>query len=196
VAHQAALGEAVIDGHIVNLLKMIDKEVLKEKLRARREYQYDQQTDGLIDQASYLFPLSIADQLVFENLIPCTWVFTENERPRTLERLVGHLRESNLTWGQLAEQPPSVQNGEWYQRVQAIYDKFDWKLMGPLFVTPVKGWRQRKQDSGFELAASPTASLSIVNGVHCSLAAMTMIDANIGTFLPVEAILVLPRVDY
>jgi hypothetical protein len=179
----------------MNRLELIDKKALKEALRARLGYKYDQ-TDYLIDQASYLFPLEICQEKVFRNLIPCTWVFTENERPRTLERLIRQLRERNLTWEQLAITPLPVQKGEWYQRVQMLYDQFDWRKMGPVFVTPVKGRRLMGRDEGDELERSPTASFSIVSGLHCSLAAMTRIEDKATLFRPVEAILVLPRVDH
>jgi hypothetical protein len=179
----------------MNHLEIIDKETLKQTLRARPGYKYDQ-ADYLVDQASYLFPLAISDETVFRNLIPCTWVFAENERPRTLEWLVRQLRERKHTWGQLAAKPPLVQKAEWYQQVQIIYDEFDWDRMGPVFVTPVKGWRRKGRTGGDELEPSPTASFSIVSGLHCSLAAMTRIEEKTRAFRPVEAILVLPRLDY
>jgi hypothetical protein len=179
----------------MNHLGIIDKEVLQQALRARPGYKYDQ-AEYLIDQASYLFPLAISDEKVFRNLIPSTWVFAENERPRTLERLVRQLRERSLTWGQLAVNPPPVQKGEWYQRVQVLHDKFDWDRMGPVFVTPVKGWRRKGRTEGDELEPSPTASFSIVSGLHCSLAAMTRMEEKTTAFRPMEAVLVLPRVDF
>ncbi len=178
----------------MNHLKMIEKEALKQSLRTRAGYKYDQ-ADYLIDQASYLFPLAIYDEQVFRNLIPSTWVFAENERPRTLERLVSELRGRSLTWGQVAAKPP-VQKAEWYQRVQALYDEFNWDRMGPVFVTPVKGWRRNGRIEGDELEPSPTASFSIVSGLHCSLAAMTRMEEKSTAFRPIEAVLVLPRVAY
>src|SRR5207244_5716120 len=130
--------------------EMIDKATLKRTLRSRLGYNYNQ-AEYLIDQGSYLFLLAICDEIVFRNLIPCTWVFAENEKPRTLEHLVRCLRDRQLTWGQLAGSPPSVQEAEWYQRVQAIHDGFDWHKMGPIFVTPVKGRRQKGRNEGDEL---------------------------------------------
>jgi hypothetical protein len=179
----------------MNRLEIIDKEGLKQALRARPGYEYDQ-AEYLIDQASYLVPLAISDEIVFRNLIPSTWVFAENERPRTLEWLVRQLRERSLTWGQLAVNPPPVQKGEWFQRAQVLCDQFVWDRMGPVFVTPVKGRRRKGRNEGDELEPSPTASFTIVSGLHCSLAAMTRIEEKTTTFRPVEAILVLPRVDY
>jgi hypothetical protein len=176
-------------------LDLIEKETLKQTLRTRPGYRYDQ-ADYLIDQASYLFPLAISDERVFRNLIPTTWIFGENERPRTLEWLVHQLQERSVTWGQLVANPPPAQKSEWYQRVQALYDEFDWDRMGPVFVTPVKGWRRNGRSEGDELEPSPTASFSIVSGLHCSLAAMTRIEEKTTAFRPVSAILVLPRVDY
>jgi hypothetical protein len=178
----------------MNHLKMIEKEELKQTLRMRPGYKYDQ-ADYLIDQASYLFPLAIYDEQVFRNLIPLTWVFAENERPGTLERLVSELLRRSLTWGQVAATPP-VHKAEWYQRVQALYDDFDWDRMGPVFVTPAKGRRRNGRIEGDELGPSPTASFSIASGLHCSLAAMTRIEEKSTVFRPVEAVLVLPRVDY
>jgi len=60
----------------------------------------------------------------------------------------------------------------------------------------VKGSRRNGENEGDELKPSPTASLSIVSGLHCSLAAMTLIEEKKTEFRPVEAILLLPRVDY
>ena len=176
-------------------LRLVDKDVLRAGLRARPGYEYHQ-ADELIDQAQYLFPLRIADEAVFRNLIPGTWVFEEGEHPRTLERLVRRLRDDRRTWGQLAADPPRVQAGEWYDRVQRLCDTFDWRRLGPLFVTPVKGRRRQGCSEGDELGPSPTASLAIVSGVHCSLAAMTLVDEGVLAFQQVESILVLPRVDY
>jgi hypothetical protein len=176
-------------------LEMLDKAALKRRLQSRPGYKYDQ-ADYLIEEAEYLFPLTVCDERVFRNLIPTTWVLEENERPRTLERIVGRLRDRGLTWAQLAAAPPPIQQAEWYQRVQALYDGFDWDRMGPVFVTPVKGWRREGQTVGDELGPSPTASFSLVSGLHCSLAAMTRIEEKTTAFRPVESILVLPRVDY
>ena len=176
-------------------LKLIEKDVLKLTLRERPGYKYDQ-ANYLIDQASYLFPVEICDEEVFRNLIPSTWVFAKNECPRTLERLVGKLLLQSHTWEQLAAKPPPVQQAECYQRVQAIQAEFDWGRMGPVFVTPVKGWRRNGRFDGDELKKSPTASFSIVSGLHCSLAAMTQIEEKTVAFRPVEAILVLPRIEY
>jgi len=175
-------------------LKMIDKDELRQTLKDRPGYEYDQ-ADYLIDQASYLFPLSICDEAVFRNLILATWVFERDERPRTLEGIIHRLRAQHLTWAQAALNPP-VRNAKWYERVQTLQDEFDWGRMGPLFVTPVTGWREKGRNAGGELEKTPTASLFLVNGAHCSLAAMTRIEEKTATFQPVEVILVLPRVVY
>jgi len=174
-------------------LHLIEKEELKRSLRTRPGYIYDQ-AEYLIEQATYLFRVAICDESVFRNLISLTWVFTKNGMPRTLEHIVRQLRDR--TWGQLVIDSPQVQKGEWYRRVQVLYDQFDWDRMGPVFVTPVKGSRRNGENEGDELKPSPTASLSIVSGLHCSLAAMTLIEEKKTEFRPVEAILLLPRVDY
>jgi hypothetical protein len=110
-------------------LEMLDKEALKRRLQSRPGYKYDQ-AGYLIEEAEYLFSLTVCDERVFRNLIPNTWVLEENERPRTLERLVGRLLDRGLTWARLAASPPPVQQAEWYQRVQKLYDEFDWGQMG------------------------------------------------------------------
>src|SRR5262245_30141469 len=124
----------------MNRLELIDKAELRHTLNARSGYKYDQ-TEYLIEQAEYLFRLLICDERVFRSLIPCTWVLKQDESPRTLERVVARLIARGATWGDLAAAPP-YHKAEWYQRVQTLCDTFNWDLLGPVFVTPVKGWRR------------------------------------------------------
>ena len=178
----------------LNRLTMIDKDVLKSTLRMRPGYTYDQ-AEYLIEQASYLFPLTIDDETVFRNLMPCVWVFADFKYPRSLEAYVRHLRDLGLTWRLLADSPPT-ENADWYLLIQSLQDEFDWAKVGPLFLTPVKGRRCEGQKDDGELKSSPNASFFIVNGLHSALAAMTRIEQGTSSFSPVEAILMLPRVDY
>ncbi|MGE3407549.1 MAG: hypothetical protein AB7I37_12090 [Pirellulales bacterium] len=171
----------------------MDKDNLRVRLKSRPGYKYDQ-SEYLIQQATYLFSIVLGDEAVFRNLLPVTWIFENGERPRTLEALVRRMHQRYCTWSAVATTSP-VQNSAWYQRIQAIQDDFKWDRMGPLFLTPVKGSKKNGAAEGVELEGSPTASFSIINGVHCALAAMTLLEG--GTpFQPFEAILVLPRVDY
>jgi hypothetical protein len=85
---------------------------------------------------------------------------------------------------------------EWYSRIRDLFARFCWQLMGPVFITPIKGSRVSNINHGDELAGSPTASFTIVSGLHCSLAAMLRLAEGIEVFQPVETILVLPRIDY
>ena len=97
--------------------------------------------------------------------------------------------------GGLIEKHP-YHNRDWYERIRELHSSFSWQYMGPVFVTPVKGWRRNGRNRGDELPGSPTASFSVVNGLHCSLAAMVRILDGHEVYQPVEAVLVLPRVDY
>lgn len=172
------------------------KEALRSALRARPGYVYDQ-AEYLIDQAEYLFEGRISDENTFRNLMPCTWVVHEREAPRTLERIAENIREKYGTLERLTEAcPVRTHSRAWYERLASLHRDFSWERVGPIFLAPVKGSRrQGRNERKSELEATPTASFVIANGVHCALAAMwRLLEGD--TFRPVEAILLLPRVDY
>ena len=178
-------------------LRIALKESLKHTLRVREGYKFDQ-ANYLIDQAEYLFECRICDEKVFRNLIPCTWVLRDGEAPRTIEAVVERIKRDFGDLARLTDaRPVPDKSRDWYDRISTLRERFSWRLMGPVFVTPVKGWRKNGANGGDnELVGTPTASFSILSGLHCSLAAMYRIMFEGEVFQPVDAILVLPRVDY
>jgi hypothetical protein len=175
--------------------RLIPKDRLKADLRAREGYRYDEQTDYLIGQAEYLLSVRVADELVFRKLIPCTWVLRDDEQPRTLEAIASRIRKDYDGFDRLIKAHPCHER-EWYQRVKDLFERFSWSLLGPVFLTPVKGSRRTGKNEGSELSGTPDASFTIVNGLHSALAAMLRLSEGIDTFCGVPAVLVLPRVDY
>jgi hypothetical protein len=175
-------------------LRLASRETLKGTLKAREGYKYDQ-ADRLIDQAEYLFNLRICDEEVFRNLIPCTWVIRDGEAPRTLDAIAARVQREFGGLDRLIEVHPCHER-EWYERLRTLYQNFLWERMGPVFVTPVKGRRRNGVSEGEELGGTPTASFMIVSGLHCSLAATLRMNDGEEAFRPVEAVLVLPRLDY
>jgi hypothetical protein len=175
-------------------LRLTSEESLKTMLMTREGYNYDQ-ADYLISQAEYLFSIRICDEAVFRNLIPCTWVVQQDEAPRTLDAIAARIRADFAGLDRLIDAHP-CQKREWYERLRSLYQEFSWGRLGPVFITPVKGRRRNGVTDGDELGRTPKASFTIVSGLHCSLAALLRISDGIETFQPVEAVLVLPRVDY
>jgi hypothetical protein len=176
-------------------LRLVGKEELRGELRGLAHFSYNEETDYLTEQASYLFRVRICDEIVFRNLMILTWVVKERESPRTLEAIV---ERANREYGGLDGLVAARlhHNRDWYARVREIHRVFRWSLVGPLFLVPVKGRRMRGRQDDSELGLSPAASLAIANGAHCSLAGMFRLADGSTPFEPVEAILVLPRIDY
>ncbi len=176
-------------------LTLTDKAALKIHLEARCDFNYDHQAGYLIGQASYLFRVRIADLEIFQNMIPNTWVLSDPESPRTLDVIANRILDKFGSLDRLVEAAP-CHDRSWYERIKYIYDNFSWEKYGPVFLCPVEGDRTKsKNKEGSELDKSPTASFSVLNGLHSSLAAMLRIRQGIA-FKPFEAVLLLPRINY
>jgi len=182
-------------------LRLVSKSDLANELQRREQKgTYDcHQANILMPQAEYLFRVRIGDDLVFRNLIPCTPVVMDGESPRTLGSIFERIYQSfNSLDGLIAAHP--CKKREWYETIRNLYEQFSWALVGPLFIAPVKGRRRAGISGGEhgqdELAESPSASFIILSGLHCSLAAMFHMRERNAAYEPVDAVLVLPRIDY
>lgn len=166
--------------------RLLSKEDLRAKLASRKCFNLSWQVEYVLEHAECLTEGTIRDESVFHNMLPLTFIISDRALPRTLKALCETIRADYPSLDDLVRLAPCP-GATWWERFRAICCDFDWCKVGPLFITRV---------TKHERAGTPAASYAILDGIHCSLAGMYLMECGRTAFQPVNVVYLLPRLNF